>query len=119
MNDEDNQRDQFVISRSELERLHDASVAKGCLLENVVLARETESFPVIERCREAMLQLKQAQHGFDQRFSEVLANPMAEQAALEGLSAAVARGAEAAGPSLHTILPWVPRTPHERRGAEA
>lgn len=118
MNDTDKQRDQFVIALHELQRLHDASIAKGQFLKNVVQGRETVSFPVVERCREAMLQLKQAQHGFDQRFSEVLIHPNADQAALEAMSAAVARSAELAGRHLHTILSWVPSTPQEHRRGE-
>lgn len=119
MTDHDKERDCFVIALHEVTRLHDACTAKGRFLENVVQGRETISFPVVERCREVMLQLRQAQHGFEQRFAEVLIHPKADQAELERMSAEVSNVAEQAARHLHTILSWVPAMPQPHRTGEA
>ena len=70
--------DLFFTMVREMEQQHAICVNKASLLGNVVAGREQVSFAVIDRCREAALQLTQAHHVFRTIFNKCIVSDLAD-----------------------------------------
>jgi len=106
----------YVILR-EMQALHNSCVDKARFIENVANGKEKISFAIIDRCREAIMQLHQSRHVFGNMIAQCLAFEsyrVMEQTMKPIIEAnnAVCAKAEI---NLHAILEWVPKGPTSRR----
>lgn len=109
--------DMFFTMVREMEQQHAICVNKAGLLGNVVAGREQVSFAVIDRCREAALQLTQASHVFKTIFNKCIGNELADSKdfadRLEINRVLVGTALD----DIKTIISWVPTAANTRRDA--
>lgn len=118
----DNTRDPkeaFFNSMKELEQQHATCASRFDIVEAVARGKETVTFAMVDRCREAVLQLRQAHHVFTTIHGEIAHSPHAAENAprlrqmLEENDTTAARATVA----LEQILSWVPAAVNTRLGA--
>ena len=118
----DNTRDPttaFFDSMKELEQQHTTCASRFDIVDAVARGKDTVTFAMVDRCREAVLQLRQAHHVFTTIHGEIAHSPhAAENAArlrqmLEENDTTAARATLA----LDEILSWVPAAVNTRLGA--
>ncbi len=109
-------KDAFFNSMKELEQQHAACTTKFQILDNVIRGKENVSFPVIDRCREALLQLRQSHHVFRTIFAQISDNPLASENMMRLVQMQEENDATAAKASsaLSDILSWVPQAVNTR-----
>lgn len=108
-------KDAFFAAIRELEQLQTTCTNKGKFLDNVVSGREAITFAVIDRCREAALQLKQSFHVFTQLHTRHANSTLAEPVKFKKMLTDNQASLDKANSDLATILSWVPLAPNTRR----
>jgi hypothetical protein len=113
---EHNDRDTFFAVLKEIEQLGTNCANKRKFLDNVLTAKETITFAVIDRCREAVLQLRQANHVVQTLHDKVRNTPLAEehQERLQTLLKAAQEDSTQATQALDEIIGWVPAAVNTR-----
>ncbi len=103
----------FAVIR-ELETLHTNCVNKAKFIDNVMSGKEQITFAVIDRCREALMQLNQAHHVFMSLY-EKHSDSTEVQDRMKAICETNRATAEKAKTDLEEILAWVPPGPMSRR----
>lgn len=103
------ERDLFAAMKL-MEQKHADCASKAGFLDNVIYGKEQVTFAVIDRCREAVLQLRQCHHVFMDLHRQVAETPggLENKARLDQLSSGVDATYRRATAALATILSWVP-----------
>lgn len=100
-----------------LEGHHNTCVQKLGFIDKVLTGAESVSWTLLDRVREAQLQLNQASHCFQLRQSDAC-SMLAEQQARDRLNSLIdeqERVVKAAERGIATIMSWVPPAPNTRR----
>lgn len=110
------ERDAFFAALKEMEQHGTACANKGKFLDNVLTAKEQVTFAVIDRCREAVLQLQQCHYvvkAHHTRFADTaLAHDHKDR--LDELLKAADEARERATQALAEIISWVPAAVNTR-----
>lgn len=112
---EQQNKDAFFAAVRELEQLQTTCANKGKFLDNVVSGKEAITFAVIERCREAALQLKQSYHVFTQLHTRHANSTLVEPVEFNKMLKDNQASLDKANADLATIMSWVPPAPNTRR----
>jgi hypothetical protein len=109
----------FFNAMKELEQQHALCAARFDLVDSVLRGRESVTFAMIDRCREAVLQLRQAHHVFTAIHGAIADSPHAAEngARLRQMCEENDTTASAATAALTAILSWVPAAVNTRTGA--
>ncbi len=109
-------KETFFSALRELETQHTCCAAKAKFIDNVLLGREQATFAVIDRCREAALQIRQSVHVFRTLQEELPADPSGSDAAerVRSLRAEIDGVADKVSSSLVEIVSWVPAAVNSR-----
>lgn len=109
-------RDAFFAAMKEMEQHSGNCTNKGKLLENVLTAKEQITFAVIDRCREAVLQLRQCHHvvkAHHERFADTSLG-RDNKTRLDELLTVADEANERATQALTAIISWVPAAVNTR-----
>lgn len=109
------EKDAYFHTLRDLEQLHTSCTNKGTLLKKVVAGSEAVTFPMIDRCREALLQLRQSHHVFTVLHARCATHALADHARLTELMDSNKAVVDDAMYNITTILSWVPPAPNTRR----
>ena len=109
-------RDAFFSVLRELESQHTQCASKAKFIDNVVSGREQVTFTVIDRCREAALQIRQAAHVFRTTQERLPADPSGADAneRIRTLREEVDDVADKVCKNLVEIVSWVPAAVNSR-----
>jgi hypothetical protein len=109
-------KDAFFSVLRELETQHTQCSSKAKFIDNVVSGREQVTFSVIDRCREAALQIRQAAHVFRTTQERLPADPSGADASarIKTLREEVDAVADTVGKNLVEIVSWVPAAVNSR-----
>lgn len=116
MFDNKDDREAFFTAMKEMEQQNTTCTNKATFLDNVVLGKEQVTFAVIDRCREAVLQLRQSHHVFAKLHQKYKGTPLGaeHQSRLRDLSNSIESTSERATEALNDIISWVPAAVNTR-----
>lgn len=105
----------FAVIR-ELETLHTNCVNKAKFIDSVMNGKEQITFAVIDRCREALMQLNQANYVFNRLYEKHSGTTETQDWwSMRTVCDTNRSIVEKANSDLKTILSWVPLGPTSRR----
>lgn len=119
MSQDQKARDDLFTSIKDLETQLATCTSKAEFIDGIVNGTEQVTFPLIDKCRETLLQVRQAKYVFDTLMSSI--KDAAEQsgeettARLNTLAAEIKAVSERAAAGMDVIVAWVPPAPNTRR----
>lgn len=110
------ERDAFFAALKEMEQHGTACTNKGKFLDNVLTAKEQITFVVIDRCREAVLQLRQCHYVVKAHHKRFVETPLGQdnKARLDELLKDADEAHQRATQALSDIIAWVPAAVNTR-----
>ena len=121
MSDRIEDRDAFFNGFRAIEQHAVACKTKGAFLDNVLTARESITFGVIDRCREAVLQMRQSHYVVKATHTALIETSFGvdNKERLDDFLATASTAMEAAASALDEITSWVPSPVNTRAFAPA
>lgn len=112
----DDSKDEFFSALKEMEQQATTCANKATFLDAVVSGREQVTFAVIDRCREAVLQLRQSHHVLKRLLQKHKSTTLGNEhkSRLHELETNTESVAERAAEALHEIISWVPEAVNTR-----
>jgi hypothetical protein len=112
----DLEKEPFFNILKELEAIHQSCFNKVKLIENVLLGKEIVTFQVIDRCREAALQILQNDYVFTTQYANIANSQLLTENSerVSDLSNEVQKIVEFTKFGLDTILSWTPNAVNTR-----
>jgi hypothetical protein len=119
MSQDQKKRDDLFTSFKDLETQLATCVAKAKFIEGIVNGTEPVTFVLIDRCRETVLQARQAKYVFDITLAKIgsAAEESGEETTtrLRSLSEEIKTASDKASADMDIIVSWVPAAPNTRR----
>lgn len=119
MSQDQKARDDLFTAIKDLESHLATCTGKADYIETIVAGRESVTFALIDKCRESLLQLRQAKYVFEKILNRI--RPTADQTGeetaenLQSLSVEINVVSEKASADMEIIVSWVPQAPNTRR----